>query len=313
MIRIVSRSDALARGISDTELQRYCRTKAWHRLRPGRFVSRSDFDELSAVDRHRVIAEAVLDSSIADDAVLSHVSAAVFHGLDLFGADLSRVHVTRNRSGGGRITRVRQVHGAKYRDSEVVCIDGVRVTSIARTIVDLARSLSFESAVCAADFAARTRAITRDLLIEVLDACPNHPVNRRARRVVDFMDGRSESVGESRARVVLNELGYVPQLQVRIADDRGVFARTDFYLAALVTAVEFDGKIKYGRLVPEGRSPSDVVWEEKRREDRIRSAGVQMVRITWADLEHPDHIDRLIRAAGARSAQSPPPTAEIFP
>lgn len=259
-----------------------------------------------------MIAEAVLDASTADDAVLSHVSAAVFHGLDVDPSDLRRVHITRNRTGGGRSNSHRVVHAAPYTESEVTDIDGVQVTSLARTIADIARTLTFENAVCIADLAARTRKVSPEQVIVVLDSCPTHPNNRKARRVAEFMDGRAESVGESRCRVVLHKLGYTPQLQVRIADADGIFARIDIYLADIFTVLEFDGKIKYGRLVPEGETPSDVAWKEKVREDRIRSGGVQFVRVYWDDLDRPEYIDRLIRAAAARAALSPPPTLEFL-
>ena len=122
------------------------------------------------------------------------------------------------------------------------------------------------------------------------------------------MDARSESVGESRCRVVLHELGYAPRPQVLLSDAAGVFARLDFEIEDISTVVEFDGRIKYGKLVPEGHSASDVLWEEKRREDRIRATGRQVVRLTWADLEHPHRIRALLVAAAARAAASPPPT-----
>ncbi|MBY6412214.1 hypothetical protein HQ346_10850 [Rhodococcus sp. BP-252] len=311
MTRIVSRSDALARGFSDAELQRYCRTKAWRRLRPGKFVSRSEFDTLSATEKHRVIAEAVYSSATADDTVVSHVSAAVFHGLDVEASDLRRVHLTRNRIGGSRKSKLRIVHAAAYSPSEVTLVDGVRVTTLARTIADIGRSLTFENAVCLADLAARRKKLTRDQVLAVLDACPTHPDNRKARRVANFMDGRAESGGESLCRIVLHELGYAPRLQVGLADADGEFARVDFYLDDIFTVVEFDGRIKYGRLVPEGQTPSDVAWKEKRREDRIRSGGAQVVRLTYDDLQHPERIARSIRAAADRARKSPPPTLTI--
>nr|WP_314144587.1 hypothetical protein [uncultured Rhodococcus sp.] len=302
MTRIVSRSDALSRGISDAELQRYCRTRAWRRLRPGRFVSRDEFDALPGEDKHRVIAEAVFDATIAPDAVVSHVSAAIFHGLDVWNADLSRVHITRNRArGGGRSSAVRAVHTSPYTDEEVATFDGARVTGLARTVADCARSLPFETAVCIADFAARTRGLTAEDVVAALDSCPNHPGNRMARRVAGFMDGRSESVGESRARVLLHQLGYSPQLQVQIVDDRGFVGRVDFDLPDIETVLEFDGKVKYGRYVPEGKSAADVLWDEKRREDRIRATGRQVVRIAWSDLDHPEFVDRMLRDAADRA------------
>ncbi|WP_206492005.1 hypothetical protein [Rhodococcus sp. KRD162] len=302
MIRIVSRSDAVSRGTSDAELQRYCRTRAWRRLRPGRFVSRAQFDSLTAEQKHRVIAEAVFDATTASDAVVSHVSAAVFHGLDMWNADLSRVHITRNRArGGGRSSAIRVLHTSPYTDEEVVNIDGVRVTALARTIADIARTLDFETAVCIADVAARTRGVATEHVAAALDSCPNHPGNRMARKVADFMDGRSESVGESRTRVLLHRLGYTPQLQVQIVDARGGCGRVDFELPAIGTVLEFDGKVKYGRYVPEGKSAADVLWEEKRREDRIRGTGRQVVRLTWTDLDKPELVDRMIRDAADRA------------
>ncbi|QIH99608.1 hypothetical protein BH92_06755 [Rhodococcoides fascians A21d2] len=302
MTRIVSRSDALARGTSDAELQRYCRTRAWRRLRPGRFVSRTQFDSLTAEEKHRVIAEAVFDATTSPDAVVSHVSAAVFHGLDVWNADLSRVHITRNRArGGGRSSAVRSLHTSPYTDEEVTTFDGVRVTGLARTVADCARTRPFETAVCIADVAARTAGVTAEQIVAVLDSCPNHPGNRMARKVARFMDGRSESVGESRTRVLLHHLGHTPQLQVPITDSRGFVGRVDFDLPEIETVLEFDGKVKYGRYVPEGRSAADVVWEEKRREDRIRATGRQVVRIAWADLDRPELVDRMILDAAERA------------
>lgn len=132
-----------------------------------------------------------------------------------------------------------------------------------------------------------------------------------AHRVAQFMDGRSESVGESRTRVLLHHLGYTPQLQVPITDARGFVGRVDFDLDGIETVLEFDGKVKYGRYVPEGKTAADVVWEEKRREDRIRGTGRQVVRITWADLDHPELVDRMIRDAAVRARR--PDRASVLP
>ena len=313
MAHIVSRQDALSRGVTDAELRRYCRTRMWRRLRPGRFVSRAEFDALSPTDRHMVVAEAVLSASTADDSILSHTTAAVFHGLDVLRADLRRVHITRNRSGGGRSNGIRVVHAAPYTEADVTVVDGIAMTALARTVADIARSMEYEDAVCIADMAARIGGVTREEVASVLDSRPNHPQNRQARRAVNMMDARSESVGESRCRLVLCELGYAPQLQAELSDADGMFARVDFYLADINTVVEFDGRVKFGRLVPAGQTPSDVAWREKLREDRIRAGGLQVVRITWADLENPESIDRLISAAAHRAALSPAPTLTVRP
>lgn len=61
-------------------------------------------------------------------------------------------------------------------------------------------------------------------------------------------------------------------------------AHTDFAWAAQRTVGEFDGKVKYGRLLEPGQDPGDVVFAEKLREDAIRAQGWEVVRWTWPDL-----------------------------
>ena len=65
---------------------------------------------------------------------------------------------------------------------------------------------------------------------------------------------------------------------------------------------EFDGRVKYGRLLKPGQDPGDVVFAEKRREDLVRlTTGGIMVRFTWVDL-HPAsapalRLSQLLRAS----------------
>ena len=71
------------------------------------------------------------------DAVISHASALVMHGLPIWPADLARVHLTRNRSGGSAVRRWVHVHGLPIEPAEIVLIDGIAVTSLARTVLDI--------------------------------------------------------------------------------------------------------------------------------------------------------------------------------
>jgi hypothetical protein len=68
-------------------------------------------------------------------------------------------------------------------------------------------------------------------------------------------------------------------------------------VAEFRTLGEFDGKIKYGRLLKPGEQPGDVVWREKLREDALRRLGWEVVRWTWAELMNPALLDRRRRAA----------------
>ncbi len=51
---------------------------------------------------------------------------------------------------------------------------------------------------------------------------------------------------------------------------------------------EFDGKVKYGRLLEPGQDPGEVVFAEKHREDVLREiTGIGMVRLIWSDYDRP--------------------------
>ena len=85
--------------------------------------------------------------------------------------------------------------------------------------------------------------------------------------------------GGLHARVALS--GRSLQWPVRLGDST---AYTDFGWARHRTVGEFDGKVKYGRLLEPGQDVGEVVYAEKLREDAIRSEDWQVVRWTWQDL-----------------------------
>jgi hypothetical protein len=170
---------------------------------------------------------------------------------------------------------------------EVVCLDGVMVTSVARTVVDLARAAPFESAVVTGDAAVALGLTSSAELVEMVRRSSHRPGAARARRVIAFLDGRSESVGESRSRVALARAGLpAPLLQWEVrAADRGLVARVDFGWPEHKLVGEFDGRVKYGRLLKPDQHPGDVVFAEKLREDELRAGGLTVIRWTWRDLD----------------------------
>jgi len=46
---------------------------------------------------------------------------------------------------------------------------------------------------------------------------------------------------------------------------------------------------------------AEVLWQEKRREDRLRALGLEVVRIVWADLYRPEALAARVRQAFARA------------
>ncbi|WP_421958116.1 type IV toxin-antitoxin system AbiEi family antitoxin domain-containing protein [Prescottella agglutinans] len=309
---IIRRAEALRRGAADHQLQRQCRTGAWRRLRPGRYAPRAEFDALDARERHRLRAVETLRAA-ASDAVFSHQSAAVLHGLDLWNTPLAVAHLTRSRPTGGRRTRHRHVHSATLRPDEITEVDGLAVTTVARTVADLARTLPFEQAVVVGDHALHASGLTADDLAAVADTIAPHVGRRRVHRVLDQLDGRSESVGESRSRVLMvREQLPVPNCQSNLyGADGNHLGRVDFLFEEFGVVGEFDGRGKYGRLVPDGQVPADVVWAEKKREDAIRATGRQVVRWSWDELETPYVIVRRIRDAFERARLSTQPRGYV--
>jgi hypothetical protein len=187
---------------------------------------------------------------------------------------------------------------------EVVVVDGLAVTSLPRTVIDLARTLPFADAVAAADAALRL-GVHPVLLAETLQRASGRPGVAAARRVVAFADGRSESAGESHSRVMLHRIGLPPStLQLSVVDSSGrLVGRCDFGWEQQRTLGEFDGRVKYGRLLRPGEPAADVVYREKCREDALRDEGWQMVRWGSADLQHEQVVAARLRRAFRRGTR----------
>lgn len=269
-----------------------------HQIRRGAYAVPGE----SSLDRealHRRLIHATVPQ-LVDGAVVSHHSAAVLHGLPVWLTQDVRVHVTRLGEGNRRV--LLHVNPAPLADDEIVLVDGIAVTSVARTVLDLARTRSMEQAVAAADHALRA-GLPLERFAEGLGRMRRWPGVCAARRVVDFSDPRAETVGESISRVrILRDGLPKPDLQVEIVGAFGeVIARVDFYWPEFRTAGEFDGKVKYGRLLTDGQKVEDVLV----REDAVRGEGHEMARWIWEDCWQRDVIGRRVRAAFARQTRPP--------
>lgn len=288
----------LAAGYSDDELRRMRSGRQLVALRPGAYVAGDDERLRSPAARHLLAVEAALQQ-LGPGAVVSHASAAVLHRLPLWDTPLDRVHVTRNRRSGGRRSRYLHLHAAALAADEIEVVDGIRVTSVARTITDMARELAFEPALVPADAALHRKLVTPAELHEAVERSSNRRGNAAARRVVSFADGGGQSPGETRSRVALLRAGVPPpRLQRAVHADTGRFiGRVDFDWDEYACVGEFDGEVKYGRALQPGQDPGEVVFEEKLREDALRDTGRNVVRWIWAELSTFEVVlDRLERA-----------------
>ena len=253
------------------------------RLRPGAYLPAAA--SVDGAHRHRLLITATL-GALRRPAVVSHQSAAVLLGFPLWGVDLRRVHVTRRPPSSSEAGKHLRCHVAGLPDDDVVTVDGMPVTGPVRTALDLTRTIELEPAVVALDAALRLQLVRQNDLDGRLSDLAGRPGSRTAGRAVRLADGRSESVGESRSRVLLHRLGLAPstlQPPVRTASGR-ILGRADFGWEQERVLGEFDGRVKYGKLLRLGQDPGDVVFAEKRREDARRDEDWGVVRWTWADL-----------------------------
>lgn len=291
-------SEAAACGYSTDAVRAFVRDGTWLRLRRGTYTHRAAYLALDGIGRHVVDIHAAL-LAFGRRVVVSHTSAVVLHGVATWAVDLSLVHLTRVDGGSSRICHGVQHHVGDLRDCEVTQVCGIPVVVPERAIVETAGLCSFEQAVVMADHALHTGLVTRERLRAQVEASRDWPGSRNTGAAVGFADGRSESVGESRARVLMYEEGLPePELQKEIYDASGrLVGRVDFYFPEHQTVIEFDGRVKYQGSGPDA---SDAVVREKRREDRIRETDKAVGRIDWGDLDHPAATAARIRATFAR-------------
>jgi hypothetical protein len=270
---------------------------AWVRLRRGAYVGTALWSAMSADERHLARVQAVAAAGSAP--VFSHWSAAVIWGLPTVARPDERVHVTVPAAGGGR-SEGDVVRHARAQPGAPVLVRGLLCTGVARTVVDLARSGGLVAGLVAADAALRARLVDRDELERELAGAGVGRGIRDARLVVAHANPRAESPGESLSRARMIEHGLVlPVLQHELRDDRGLAGRVDFWWPGVRVVGEFDGLVKYGA---DAGVAVNAVWEEKRREDRLRRLVTGLVRWTWDDAWRAGPMVQLLRHAGVQSS-----------
>jgi hypothetical protein len=210
------------------------------------------------------------------DAYISHESAAVVHGFATYDVP-EAVRVTRTHGRGVRTSDL-HVNRASLRPLDCCVVDGIPVTSPARTVVDLGRWLPFGPALVTADSALRA-GVPRRYLQDVLRHQWTWPRVRHAMPVVRDADARSESALESftRSRFITLRLP-MPDLQQNIFGEHGWVARSDFLWKKYGVAGEADGKVKY---------LNEELWAEKQRQDDIEEVHL-VIRWIWRTAHAPD-------------------------
>ncbi len=186
---------------------------------------------------------------------------------------------------------------------------GIRVTSLEQTAVDVARLAESESAfvtVCSilgrlatsgdvytdrndASFVEREEA-ARTRMMALVEKLSKTGGQRRAKEIISRASGQVESVAEARVLWIIHAFGLpLPTLQYRIMVEGHEYFG-DFVWRDRMVIVEFNGEGKYGDDSERGRRFA----REKARESLLRSAGYEIVNLSWKQLDNPEAVARLI-------------------
>ncbi|MGN6330637.1 MAG: type IV toxin-antitoxin system AbiEi family antitoxin domain-containing protein [Motilibacteraceae bacterium] len=307
--RVFLRREALASGITRQEADRLISTGEWQRVRHGSYCLRSAWERADGRQRHLMAAEAAT-RRLDGPPVLSHASAAMLWGFPDWGVDVSKVHVTRGDRWPGRQVAGVVHHSGQLPESEITRHRGLLVTTPARTVLDCLAGLSFDAGVVMTDAALHAGLVSPDELEALFEQRRDWPGSALLSRVLPFADGRAETPGESRLRVVYARRGLpIAVPQYAIPTRLGTFY-VDLWIRELRLVSEFDGRRKYQP--PQGaaltlassaeRAAVDAVIAEKRREDALREQGVEVVRVMWQELDDEAALEAQARAAGERAA-----------
>lgn len=207
--------------------------------------------------------------------VFSHQSAAELWGLALLRPP-ERLHVTVPRRSSKRRIEDAVVHRSDLPRADVVLLDGVRVTTVERTAVDLARLLPLPEGVAAVDSALGLGVALSRLHGRARAA--GGPGSRALRRAIALADPRSESFLESYCRALLAAAGLAPertQHWVHAPGGRRI-GRVDFAWPSRRVVVELDGFAFH--------SDRTRYRADRRRLNALGLAGWLVLRFTWEDV-----------------------------
>jgi very-short-patch-repair endonuclease len=261
---VVTTAQMLEAGLSRTGIRRWVQAARIYPLYRGVYA----VGHRALTPRGRLIAAVY---ACGPNAVASHRGAGAVHGLLSFG----RLEVTTSR--GCRARPGIEVHTSRVLDGDDrTTIDGIPVTSLARTLVDLADVLTGERLA---------KAIHQAELMRVFDLRKVDAARQRA-------GGRR---GRHRLARVLSAYQPEPRLLRSRAERRFKALCTRHGLAmplfnAVVEGFEVDAywpEARFGLEVDGAKTHNTTTaFHADRRRDRALAAkGIQVARVTWPDLD----------------------------
>ena len=299
---LLLRRTAVQLGFDDNWLARMVRAGVLVRIRHGAYADADRWRRLARSGRHLLRCRAVM-LQYDDRVALSHASAHVLRGGPDWGLDLRTVHVTNLFGHGDRCQAGITHHRGHTRVGDVSRLNNHWVTAPDRTAVETAATHTLSPAVCTLDWTLHQGLATPAQLRLHADVYMREwPDSIELPVAVRRSDGRSESVGETRSRLALENQGFEPEPQWTVRHPSGRIAgRVDLLLRKQGVMMEFDGEVKYGRLLKPGQDLADVIRAERTREVLLEElTGLRMVRVIWSDLDDERRLGERIRRVAAQ-------------
>ena len=305
---IVTTGQLLSSGLARTQMRTLIRRGDLIALDHGVYATADFAERLQLLPNGAVILRAASAlATAAPGSVISHHTAAQLHALDLLGPPRLEVAITRPPGGGSKSGKPGvHVYTAKLPSSHVGARLAIPVTTVARTVIDLARNGDFRAGVVAADSALHQRLTSTKDLLGVLADCARSRGVRMAAEVVEFADLPAESPLESIGRVAFRDCGLPrPELQVVVQCKEASY-RTDFLWRQFWTVAEVDGAMKY-----DDRSRA---MQQLRRDADLRATGYEVVHFGWQEItSSPRQVAGVIRAAFERGKRLHPDPPDRLP
>lgn len=227
---------------------------------------------------------------------LAYESSAALRGLPGFAHRNPVVVLEHGRNRRSPVASVRSTLWLPA--SHVTREQGLTVTTVARTIFDLAGVLPQPRVAEVLDAAVARRLCTLRQVQQVHFALAR-PGRRGTVAMRTLLGERSDdwiapaSVLESRARTLFADHDVpVPRFEVRLGDDDWV-GRVDCFWDEALLVVELDGRRFHGGATARDR--------DRQRDNRLMARGIRVLRFTWDDLvDRPDEVVALVLSALGR-------------
>jgi hypothetical protein len=271
---VISLDQLKEEGVSPKVAADRGRDNSYHRIHRGVYTVGH-----RAVSRNAILRAALL--ACGEGAVISHGTAAAFHGL--WDKAPLLIDVTVPVEAGRKLDRIRCRRCRYPEPEEVEFVNGVAVTTVARTLVDLAGMMGLATLKKTVGRAA----IRRKLDLQAVDIAIHNAKRRRGLKALELAllpyrtkDGKPLDVRSDFETLLLPELldaGFPrPGCNVPLEID-GERLVVDFLWEKERVVVETDGR--------ETHETPPAFQSDRRRDQFLASAGYRTVRVTWEQIQ----------------------------